>query len=166
MHGHDHRGGPADRAELAGHHGRLAQGPAAGTVDYAMAILAAAELEDDELEELVAVVSKTTGAGVRPLRARIKKERTERKAEARSASMDAEAKADGRIIRPRPEPDGSAVGEGGVTWDFRWAKFFRPLGAGDTRRTRAVRAAPEVVPLGEWQPEGAGDRRTRQGPRR
>jgi hypothetical protein len=94
------------RHDLKSAKAAFAQGPDAGKVDYAMAILAAAELEDDELEELVALVSKTTGVGVRPLKARIKKERTERKAEARRASMEAEAKADGRIIRPRPEPDG------------------------------------------------------------
>jgi hypothetical protein len=74
-----------------------------GTVDHAMAILAQADIEADELDEFIRFVSKTVGVGIRPLRARIKKERAERKAEARKASM--EAKADGRIIRPRPEPD-------------------------------------------------------------
>ncbi|MGY3234094.1 hypothetical protein ACVMAJ_000984 [Bradyrhizobium sp. USDA 4448] len=80
-----------------------------GKVDYALAILGQAELEEDEEEEFVALVSETTGVGVRALRARIKKERVERKAEARKASMEAEAKTDGRIVRPRPEADGELV---------------------------------------------------------
>ncbi len=83
------------------------QGPAEGKVDHALAILGQAELEEDELEEFVTLVSKTAGVGMRPLRARIKKERAERKAKAREASM--ESKADGRIIRPRPEPDGELL---------------------------------------------------------
>jgi hypothetical protein len=82
----------------------FAQAPADGKVDYAMAILAQAKLEEDEREEFTTLVSKAAGVGVRPLRARIKKERAEREAEARKAS--AERKDDGRIIRPRPEPDG------------------------------------------------------------
>ena len=80
------------------------QGPDAGTVDHAMTILGQAELEEDELEEFTNVVSKTSDVGVRPLRARIKKEREERTAEARKAFM--ESTADGRIVLPRPEPDG------------------------------------------------------------
>jgi hypothetical protein len=82
----------------------FAQAPAEGKVDYAMAILAQAKLEEDELDEFAKLVSDTAGVGVRPLRARIKKERAEREAEARKGS--AESKDDGRIIRPRPEPDG------------------------------------------------------------
>jgi hypothetical protein len=77
---------------------------AGGSVDDAMAILAGAELEDDEVDEFAKFVSGKTKAGIRTLQARIKKQRAERKAEARKASM--EAKAEGRIIRPRPDPDG------------------------------------------------------------
>jgi hypothetical protein len=77
---------------------------ASGGVDAAMAILAQAELEDDEVDEFAKFVSDKTKAGIRPIRARLKKERAEREDKARKASM--EAKADGRIIRPRPEPRG------------------------------------------------------------
>ena len=80
-----------------------------GTVDDAMLILAQAELQEDELEEFAKFVSEKAGAGIRPVMARIKKERAEREAEARKASI--EAKADGRIIRPRPEPDGELLPE-------------------------------------------------------
>jgi hypothetical protein len=82
----------------------FAQGPGAGTVDHAMAILAEAELEEDELDEFTKLVSKTAGVGIRPVRARIKEERTKRAAETRNTSM--ESKADGRIVLPRPEPNG------------------------------------------------------------
>jgi hypothetical protein len=85
------------------------EGPDAGTVDHAMAILARAELEEDELEEFTKLVAETAGVGIQPVKARIKKERAEREAEARKASI--EAKADGRIIRPRPEPDGELLPE-------------------------------------------------------
>ena len=78
-----------------------------GTVDDAMLILAQAELEDDELDDFAKFVSEKTHAGIRPVKARIKKERAEREAEARKAS--AEVKADGRIIQPRPEPDGELL---------------------------------------------------------
>ena len=61
------------------------QGPGGGTVDHAMAILAQAELEEDELDEFAAIVSKTAGVGIRPVRARIKKQRAEREAEKRKA---------------------------------------------------------------------------------
>jgi hypothetical protein len=77
---------------------------AGGTVDDAMAILAEAELEDDEIDEFAKLVSKTIGVGIRSLKARIKKQRSERAAGARNASM--ESQADGRIVRPRPEPNG------------------------------------------------------------
>jgi hypothetical protein len=83
------------------------EAPGVGTVDHAMAILAQAELEADELDEFIKFVSKTLGVGVMPLKARIKKERAERAAEARKASM--ESKADGRIVRPKPEPDGELL---------------------------------------------------------
>jgi hypothetical protein len=92
------------RHDLRSAEAAFAQGPAEGKVDHALAILGQAELEEDELEEFVTLVSKTAGVGMRPLKARIKKERAERKAKAREASM--ESKTDGRIVRPRPEPDG------------------------------------------------------------
>jgi hypothetical protein len=95
------------RHDLRSAKAAFAQGPAEGKVDRALAILGQAELEEDELEEFVTLVSKTAGVGMRPLKARIKKECAERKARAREASM--ESKADGRIIRPRPEPDGELL---------------------------------------------------------
>src|SRR5215510_10118405 len=57
-----------------------------------------------ELQEFVKFVSDKTKVGIQATKARIKKDRAERVAEARAASMAAEA--DGRIIRDRPEPDG------------------------------------------------------------
>jgi hypothetical protein len=95
------------RHDLRSAKAAFAQGPAEGKVDHALAILGQAELEEDEFDEFVTLVSKTAGVGMRPLAARIKKERAERKAKAREASM--ESKADGRIIRPRPEPDGELL---------------------------------------------------------
>jgi len=97
------------RHDLKSAKAAFAQAPGDGTVDHAMAILAQAELEEDEREEFTTLVSKTAGVGIRPLRARIKRERAERGAEARKASV--ESKADGRIIRPRPEPDGELLPE-------------------------------------------------------
>jgi hypothetical protein len=97
------------RYDLKSAKAAFAQGPDAGTVDHAMAILPQAELEEDELDEFAKFVSNTAGVGIRPLQARIKKERAEQKAETRKTSM--EAKADGRIIRPRPEPDGELLPE-------------------------------------------------------
>jgi len=87
------------------------QAPADGKVDYAMAILAQAELAEDEIEEFVALVKKITGVGVRALKARIKKERTERENETHAASMQSSAEADGRIVRPRPKPNGELLPE-------------------------------------------------------
>jgi len=82
--------------------------PGGGTVDDAMAILTQAELEEDEVDEFAAHVSKKTSAGIRSVKARIKKW-AEREAGARKASMDATV--DGRIIRSRPEPDGELLPE-------------------------------------------------------
>jgi len=78
--------------------------PGGGTVDDAMAILTQAELEENEIDEFAKFVSETAGVGIRPLKARIKKERAERKAEARKPSM--ESQSDGRIVQPRPESNG------------------------------------------------------------
>jgi hypothetical protein len=80
-----------------------------GTVDDAVAILAQADLEDDEVGEFAKFVAKKTKVGIPGVRARFKKERAEREAKARKASM--EAKADGRMIRPRPESDGELLPE-------------------------------------------------------
>jgi hypothetical protein len=74
------------------------------SVDDAMAILAQAELEDDEEDQFAKFVAGKTKASIRAVRARIKKMHAERRAKAREAAM--EAKADGRMIRPRPEPYG------------------------------------------------------------
>jgi hypothetical protein len=96
------------RYDLKSAKAAFAQGPDAGTVDHAMAILAQAELEEDELDEFTRLVSKTAGVGIRPLRARIKEERRERAvalaAETRNTSTESET--DGRIVLPRPEPNG------------------------------------------------------------
>ncbi|XIA64704.1 hypothetical protein ACFIOY_38950 [Bradyrhizobium sp. TZ2] len=97
------------RHDLKSAKAALAQGPGSGTVDHAMAILAQSELEEDELDEFTKHVAKTADVGVRPLRARIKKERAEHEAKARTASMEANAEADGRIVRPRPEPNGELL---------------------------------------------------------
>jgi hypothetical protein len=77
-----------------------------GTIDHAMAILAQAEIEADEVDAFIRVASNQTGVGLRPLSARVKKERAERERKARDASLKAsvQAKAEGRIIRQRPDP--------------------------------------------------------------
>src|SRR5262249_15567372 len=84
------------------------QVPGGATVDHAMAILAQAAIEADELDEFIKFVSKTTGVGIRPLSARAKKERKERDSKPHDTSIEAsmESTASGRIIRPRPEPNG------------------------------------------------------------
>ena len=82
----------------------IAQAPKDGLIDYAMAILAAAEMEADELADFAATVAKAAGIGVRAVMARIAKQRREREQAHRKAA--AAAKADGRVIRQRPEPDG------------------------------------------------------------
>ena len=97
------------RHDLRSAKAAFAQAPDEGKVDFALAILGQAELEEDEFEEFVTLVSKAAGVGIRSLKARIKKGREERKAEARKASMEAEAKADGRIVRVRPEADGELL---------------------------------------------------------
>jgi hypothetical protein len=77
---------------------------ASASVDDAMAILAQAELEDDEEDQFAKCVSEKTKASIRSVRARIKKMRSERRAKARESAM--EAKTDGRMVLPRPEPYG------------------------------------------------------------
>src|SRR4029077_18343635 len=85
----------------------FAQAPADGMVDHALAILAQAELEEDELEEFVKHVAKAANVGVRALTKRVKKDRAARQAEKQRASMGSST--DGRIIRPRLEPDGGLL---------------------------------------------------------
>lgn len=85
----------------------FAQGPNSGTVDHAITILALAEIEEDELDAFAMLVSKTAGVGLRAVKTRFKKARAVRETQARTASM--EVRADGRIIRPRPERDGELL---------------------------------------------------------
>jgi hypothetical protein len=82
----------------------IAQAPAGGVMDYALAILCTSELEADELADFAAVVAKAGKIGVRAVLARIAKQRRDREQAERKAAMAAEA--DGRMILPRPEPDG------------------------------------------------------------
>jgi hypothetical protein len=82
----------------------IAQAPAGGIMDHAMATLAVSEMEADELADFAATVAKTANIGVRAVMARIAKERREREQAAQKAAMASGA--DGRIVRPRPEPDG------------------------------------------------------------
>jgi hypothetical protein len=82
----------------------VAKAPADGIVDYAMAIFAASEMEADEVADFAAVVAKIADVGVAAVKARITKERREREQAERKAAI--ERGADGRIVRPRPEPDG------------------------------------------------------------
>jgi hypothetical protein len=81
----------------------ILQAPANGAVDYAMAILGVTDLEEDELADFVATVAKVANVGIRAVMPRVKKERKERETARRKATMASNA--DGRIVRPRPEPD-------------------------------------------------------------
>jgi len=113
-----------------------------GGLDDAMAIFAQADLEDDEVDGFAKFVAEKTKAGIRPVRARFKKERAEREANARKASM--EAKADGRMIRPRPEHDGELSPE--VT-------FLDGLLANDSSEEPPMRnASGALVRVEEKQP--------------
>ena len=85
----------------------IAQAPIDGLIDYAMAILAGTEMEPDELEDFVATVAKATRIGVRAVRARIAKERREREKAKRKTALASGG--DGRLTRPRPEPDGELL---------------------------------------------------------
>ena len=82
----------------------IAQMPRDGLVDYAMAILAQAEMEADELAEFAAALAKAAGIGLRAVKARIAKEHREREQAEQKAAVTSEG--DGRMVRPRPEPDG------------------------------------------------------------
>jgi hypothetical protein len=74
----------------------ILQAPANAAVDYAMAILAMTDLEEDELEDFVVTVAKHAKVGIRALKARVKKEREERETARRKATMASSA--DGRIV--------------------------------------------------------------------
>jgi hypothetical protein len=95
------------RHDLKSAKAAFAQAPAGAMVDHALAILVQSEIEEDELEEFLKHVSKAANVGVRALTKRVKKDRATRQAEKQIASM--ESSTDGRIIRPRPEPDGELL---------------------------------------------------------
>ena len=82
----------------------IAKAPKDGLIDFAVAIVATAEMEADEITDFAATVAKAAGIGVRAVMARITKQRREREQAQRKAATA--AKADGRIIRERPEADG------------------------------------------------------------
>ena len=78
----------------------ITQAPVDGLIDYAMAILAATEMEPDELEDFVATAA---GIGVRAVKARVAKERREREQAERKLAVASEG--DGRLTRNRPKGD-------------------------------------------------------------
>jgi hypothetical protein len=80
------------------------QMPKDGLVDYAMVLLAQAEMEADELAEFTAALAKAAGIGLRAVKARIAKAQREREQAEQRAAVTSEG--DGRMVRPRPEPDG------------------------------------------------------------
>jgi hypothetical protein len=95
------------RHDLKSAKAAFAQAPADAMVDHALAILAQAELEDDEHADLIAHAAKAAKVGVRVLTKRAKKDRAQRESEKHNASM--ESSADGRIIRSRPQADGELL---------------------------------------------------------
>ncbi|WP_314963337.1 hypothetical protein [Bradyrhizobium cosmicum] len=88
------------RYDLASAKATITAGTAAGMVDHAMAILAQAKLELNELDEFAASVAKAAGVSVRTVKARMNNELAERKIQARKVA--AEAATDARIVRPLP----------------------------------------------------------------
>ncbi|MBR1326888.1 hypothetical protein [Bradyrhizobium ottawaense] len=88
------------RYDLASAKATVTAGTAAGMVDHAMAILAQAKLELNELDDFAASVAKAAGVSVRTVKARMKNELAERKIQARNFA--AEATTDARIVRPLP----------------------------------------------------------------
>jgi len=88
------------RYDLASAKAIVTAGTAAGMVDHAMAILAQAKLELNELDDLAASVAKAAGVSVRTVKARMKNELAERKSQARE--FFAKATTDARIVRPLP----------------------------------------------------------------
>jgi hypothetical protein len=95
------------RHDLKSAKAAFAHAPADAMVDHALAILAQAELEEDELADFIAHVSKSAKVAVRVLTKRIKKDRAQRESEKHNASMASST--DRRIIRPRPKPDGELL---------------------------------------------------------
>jgi hypothetical protein len=85
----------------------IAKAPVDGLVDYAMAILAMTEMEADELTDFVTTVAKKADVGVQAVKARITKDRREREQAKRKAALASGG--DGRLIRPRPQPDGERL---------------------------------------------------------
>ncbi|MGA8695815.1 MAG: hypothetical protein WB689_18615 [Xanthobacteraceae bacterium] len=81
----------------------IARAPAGAAIDIAMAILATSDLQVDELEDFAKTVAEVANVGVRSVMARINKEIRERETAKRQATIA--ARADGRIVRPRPERD-------------------------------------------------------------
>jgi hypothetical protein len=66
-----------------------------------------AELEPDELAELIAkTAAKANGVGVRAIQLRLKTERSKREQAARKSAHDQASLADGRLSCPLPFPDG------------------------------------------------------------
>jgi hypothetical protein len=99
-------------------------------IDYAMAILATTDMEADEHVDFVSTVARTAGVGVGAIKARITKERREREQAERKKAMASGG--DGRLIRPRPQPDG----ELGAT-----TKFLDEVLASDQREEPPMRDA-------------------------
>jgi hypothetical protein len=85
----------------------IAQAPVDGLIDYAMATLAMAEMEADELADFAATVAKAAGIGVQAVKARMAKECREREKAKRKTALASGG--DGRVIRPRPEFDGELL---------------------------------------------------------
>jgi hypothetical protein len=79
--------------------------PKDGLVDCAMAVLAQADMKTDELAEFTAALAKAAGIGLRAVQARIAEEQRRRRHQAQQ-NVAAISAGDGRMVRPRPEPDG------------------------------------------------------------
>jgi hypothetical protein len=77
--------------------------PANGVVDFAMSILASADLEADELSDVIRAIAKVGKIGVNAVKARMAKEQREREQANKKAAMA--SMADGRIVRTRPQRD-------------------------------------------------------------
>jgi hypothetical protein len=85
----------------------IAQAPVEGLIDYAVTLLAMTDMEADELADFVATVAKKAGKGLQAVKARIAKERREQERAQCKAALASGG--DGRMIRPRPEPDGELL---------------------------------------------------------
>jgi hypothetical protein len=85
----------------------IAQAPVEGLIDYAVALLAMTDMEADEHADFVATVAKKASIGVQAVKARIAKERREQERAQCKAALASGG--DGRLTRPRPEPDGELL---------------------------------------------------------